>query len=96
MSQGRLHRMLTNNQFWGKSDQWYQRQGEDVCRLKRLSFKYEDGGCCISFDSLAFKELSCSYEKSWKSAAILLFAKIMYTLLHRQIFWHCYDVLGIL
>jgi hypothetical protein len=59
--------------------------------LKGLSVEYEGWGCWISFDSSSFKELSRCYEKFWKSAAILLFAKIMYTLLHRENFRHCYN-----
>ncbi len=62
--------------------------------LKGLSVEYEGWGCYISFDS--FKELSRCYEKCWKSAAILLFAKIMYTLLHRENFRHCSNALRIL
>ncbi len=56
----------------------------DKASLKGLSVEYEGGGCCISFNSSSFKELSHCYEKSWKSAAILLFTKVIYTLHHRQ------------
>ncbi len=59
--------------------------------LMGLPVEYEGWGCCISFDLSSFKELSRCYEKCWKSAAILLFAKIMYTLLHRENFRHCYN-----
>jgi hypothetical protein len=58
--------------------------------------EYEGWGCCISFDSSSFKGLSRCYEKCWKSAAILLFAKIMYTLLHRENFGHISNALRIL
>jgi hypothetical protein len=61
--------------------------------LKGLLVEYEGWGCCISFDLSSFKEFSHCYEKCWKSAAILLFAKIMYTLLHREYFRHCYHAL---
>ncbi len=64
--------------------------------LKGLSVEYEGWGCCISFDSSSFKELSRCYEKCWKSAAIFLFAKIMCTLLHRENFRHCSNALRIL
>ncbi len=41
-----------------------------------MQYKYV--GFCISFDLSFFKESSHRYENYWESAAIMVFAKIMY------------------